>query len=809
MFNKLRYRIAAYFAALMLVVMALVLVVVNVLISTHTNSVIELRFKEASDLFEQQLKSETRRLTTFGQVISRAPRLLAAAATGDHQTVLDLSQTLQSQVESELFTVVDETGLVLARVHEPDRWGDDVTGDPMIADALVGFARAGLVVDSGKLYQVAAVPMVSGGQRISGALKLGLEIDDEFAGLMKNLTGTDITFQIDNRVVASSLPAAERAHFGDYIANESSSRNAAEDDRGAAASFDVALEGERYRCAVVDLPLEGARYVIQRSIDREKGFLLQMQWLLVIVGLIALITVSVVSVLLARTIARPVSQLAEMSSRVAAGELDVRFVPATNDEIGALARSFNHMTDRLREYLEELENHRRNLERKVEERTAELASANQQLEIRNIRLSELSELSLATYEDHDILFNTITERARTLLGAEVAVLGRLSETGSQFLAASGIAREELEEESCLGQLRKIYEQQPEQEILISSLDPSSEDGAGGDVKFDYRSYVRVSIIVNDERWTSLCLLSRRDDAFSGQDIEVLGILRRILSTEIERSEWERQILAYAAEVEKANKAKSEFLANMSHELRTPMNAIIGFSELMDGGAPGELNDKQKRYISNIRSSGKHLLGLINEILDLSKVEAGVLDLNPERFIISDALANVESLIRGYASKKQLKITFKTGEGLKTLYGDQTRFKQILYNILSNAVKFTPEGGRVELNASLLENPAKLEQTSRLPAGQYLLVSVKDNGVGIAPEDHDKVWGEFRQVDSSYARKQEGTGLGMALTRRLVEMQGGRIWFESEEGRDTTFYFTFPLDGTEALRDLSTEQNTTD
>jgi len=795
LFQKLRYRIAAYFATLTVVVMALVLVVVNVLVSTNINNVIALRFKEASDLFEQQLNSKTRQLSTFGQVVSRAPRLLAALATGDHNTVQDLAETMRQQVGSELFTVVDETGHVLTRVHAPDQYGDDATVDPMIADALVGFSRTGLAIHDSKLYLVATVPMISGGQIISGALKLGTEVDDAFADLMKKLTGTDITFHIGQRVVASSLSERAHSHHESNLITGSSSKTQSIDDTHQAADvFDISFDGERYRCTMVELPLEGANYVIQRSIDQEKLFLIKLQWLLVVVGLIALGTVSVVSVLLARTIARPVSQLAELSSRVASGDLDVSFVPGSRDEIGKLAHSFNHMTGRLRQYLAELESHRRNLERKVEERTTELASANQQLEIRNVHLSELSELSLATFEDQDILFSTITDRSCNLLGADIALLGRFTDADCQLLTTSGSDSEALERDGCMSRLKKLYQTEPASEILI--IDIESTEG------FDFRSYVRASIMVNDERWAALCLLSRRENAFSGQDVELLGILRRILSTEIERSEWERQILAYAAEVEQANKAKSEFLANMSHELRTPLNAIIGFSELLETGAGGKLTDKQKRYIANISSSGKHLLALINGILDLSKVETGVLDFSPERFIIADALANVESLIRGYASKKKLDISFEADNSLATMLADQTRFKQILYNILSNAVKFTPEGGSVALKATLLNEPDDLPQTSRLPAGTYLLVSVQDSGIGIAAEDHDKVWGEFRQVDSSYARKQEGSGLGMALTRRLVEMQGGAIWLESEQDKGTTFNFVLPLEGAGQTQMLS-------
>ena len=321
---------------------------------------------------------------------------------------------------------------------------------------------------------------------------------------------------------------------------------------------------------------------------------------------------------------------------------------------------------------------------------------------------------------------------------------------------------------------------------------SAPDGGGEPVVF--RSFIRALVIVNERHYASLCLLSRKPDAFTSQDVEVLGILRRILASEIERSEWERQILAYAAEVEKANKAKSQFLANMSHELRTPLNAIIGFSELLDTSSFGPLNDKQQRYVHNILTSGKHLLALINDILDLSKVEAGMLDINLERFIVADALSNIEALIRGYAAKKRVTITFDSSERVSTIRADQTRFKQVLYNILSNAVKFTPEGGGIHLFAELLEDVSTRVQTSQLEPGTYLLVSVKDTGIGIKPEDYEKVWGEFQQVDSSYARKQEGSGLGMALTRRLLEMQGGAIWFGSELGVGTTFYFVMPIEG---------------
>ena len=236
--------------------------------------------------------------------------------------------------------------------------------------------------------------------------------------------------------------------------------------------------------------------------------------------------------------------------------------------------------------------------------------------------------------------------------------------------------------------------------------------------------------------------------------------------------------------EEANLAKSEFLANMSHELRTPLNAIIGFAEILRDGVCGELNEEQMTAVLDIHGSGKYLLQMINDILDLSKVEAGKMELQPEVFSIDNAIGDVQSIVRDMANRKQLDLQTSISIDLPNVYADQVKFKQIMYNLLSNAVKFTPEGGRIDIDISFDNNE--------------LLVSVADTGVGIAPEDHEAIFDEFKQVDSSRSREHEGTGLGLALTRRLVELHGGRIWVESEGlGKGSKFSFTLPA-GTPAV-----------
>jgi PAS domain S-box-containing protein len=230
------------------------------------------------------------------------------------------------------------------------------------------------------------------------------------------------------------------------------------------------------------------------------------------------------------------------------------------------------------------------------------------------------------------------------------------------------------------------------------------------------------------------------------------------------------------EVERATKLKSKFLASMSHELRTPLNAIVGFSDLLDEQTAGPLNPKQKRFVNHIKQGSAHLLQLINDILDLSKIEAGQLELRCEDFQIKDTLPEVLSTIRPLAMAKNIQIEQKM-EANQHVFADRMRLKQILYNLLSNAVKFTPKSGRIDIDC--------------VDYWDFVRVSVADTGIGIRLEDQKVIFDEFRQVDGAAGTTQEGTGLGLAITKRLVEQLGGKISVESELGKGSRFTFTLP------------------
>ena len=297
-------------------------------------------------------------------------------------------------------------------------------------------------------------------------------------------------------------------------------------------------------------------------------------------------------------------------------------------------------------------------------------------------------------------------------------------------------------------------------------------------RLGYRSVLAVPLLREDRILGALTVWRKETGSFAPEVVNLLQTFATQSALAIQNARLFREIEEKSRQIEAANRHKSEFLANMSHELRTPLNAIIGFSEVLGERLFGELNEKQAEYTDDILSSGRHLLSLINEILDLSKVEAGRMELELATFDLPTALENARTFVRERAVRHAITLDLSVDEHLGDFVGDERKIKQILLNLLSNAVKFTPEGGRIGINARQADGSVE--------------ISVSDTGIGIAPQDQATIFEEFRQVGGDYAHKKEGTGLGLTLAKKFVELHGGKIWVESEVGKGSTFIFTLPL-----------------
>jgi signal transduction histidine kinase len=293
-----------------------------------------------------------------------------------------------------------------------------------------------------------------------------------------------------------------------------------------------------------------------------------------------------------------------------------------------------------------------------------------------------------------------------------------------------------------------------------------------------RTGLGVPLLRGDDVLGVIVLVRIEVRPFADREIELVESFARQSAIAIENVRLFKEIQQKSAQLEVANRHKSEFLANMSHELRTPLNAIIGFSDVLLQKMFGELNEQQADYLADIRSSGSHLLTLINDILDLSKIEAGRMELELAPFSLVAALNNAVILVRERALGHGIKLELEVAPELDTIVADERKLKQVVVNLLANAVKFTPDGGTVRLRAARENGEVRL--------------AIQDTGIGIAPEDQERIFEEFQQASHQSEKSREGTGLGLSLSRRMVELHGGTISVESAPGRGSTFTVALPL-----------------
>jgi signal transduction histidine kinase len=486
---------------------------------------------------------------------------------------------------------------------------------------------------------------------------------------------------------------------------------------------------------------------------------------------LGLIIAGLSAALLARRMVVPIRTMRAGAERVGGGDLGHRLSIKTGDELESLAEQFNRSTEALQQSYA-------TLEQRVEDRTRELSESLEQ----QTATAEVLRVISQSPTDVEPVLRAVAAAARRFCGGDDATivlregtdLVQVAHDGSLLLIAN--ARFPFDRSSTVGHatLEGTTVHIPD----VTSLAPSEyafTQALSGEVG------VRALLVAPmlREEGAIGCIVLRRPEpgAFTPRQVELLETFAAQAVIAIENVRLFNEIRDKSRQLEVASQHKSQFLANMSHELRTPLNAIIGYTEMLADGLYGDLGEKAQGVLERVQTNSRHLLGLINDVLDLSKIEAGQLVLAMEDYSVADMVGTVLAATDSLARAKDLKLESHVAAGLPTGTGDARRLSQVLLNLVGNAIKFTDRGG-VEIRAA--------------QAADRFEISVVDSGPGIAPADQARIFDEFQQVDNTSTRKKGGTGLGLSISRRIVELHGGRIIVQSEVGKGSTFTVSIPI-----------------
>jgi signal transduction histidine kinase len=491
-----------------------------------------------------------------------------------------------------------------------------------------------------------------------------------------------------------------------------------------------------------------------------------------LVLLAALVFATLAAIIMVRRLIGPIRLLQAGAARIGAGDLDSRIVVRTGDELEDLAAQFNTMADQLRD-------HHAGLERTVEERTRDLARSIGELQA----LSDVARVVNSTL-DLNVVLKRIVTHAVELSQAEGGAIFRHNFRERTFAIAesSGLDASLVH---VLTSLRIVHEEtamteaaQTRQAVQLIDMTTGAKYPLKTTlVAAGFHSALIVPLIGPEQVLGALVLVRRIGGTFAVPVIELMSTFANQSALAMQNAELFEKLADRGRQLQLASEHKSQFLANMSHELRTPLNAILGYTELLADGIYGELPERACGVLQRVLENGRHLLALINDVLDLAKIEAGELTLGIEDYHVAPLVHNVMAAMEPLARAKHLVLLATTADDMPAGHGDARRLQQVLVNLVGNAIKFT-DAGEVEVSATE-------------KAGRFRIV-VRDTGPGIAPDDQQKIFEEFQQIDNSSTRRKGGTGLGLAISRRIVELHGGRLSVESTPGQGATFHVDIPV-----------------
>jgi signal transduction histidine kinase/HAMP domain-containing protein len=732
----------------------LIAIIGFIFISTYNDFVARNRFEAGQrvDAVRNGFLDKLQQAHNIAQLIAKIPDLGDAIDARDQGVIAQIVEPFTTFTDLNFLTVYNRDLEVVARGDAPGKFGFVDELRPWLV-ALVGqpsdqIHAAAILPYEGRLLLLGAEPIRTVNERFGGVAVAGFVIDDRFIAGIKQRTGADIIIAYDGRPIAATV-----------------------DSRG------LHVMGTSIRPVEFDASTEGAgRSALSVALDEAPQRAAFWRRLVTVIAILAMTSIVVVggALVLTLRLAASIQALRAGAARIGSGDLASRISIKTGDELETLADQFNQMAGQLQASYADLE-------KKIQLRTRELAQSVEELRA----LGEVSQAVSSTL-DLETVLNTIVAKATQLSGTEAGAIYVHDDTKDEFAlrATYGMSEAFVAELARQGVgfgestvARAAMQRAPVQVADLKEAKPAALQEVI--LRAGYRALLVIPLLSRDKVMGALVVRRKAPGSFPAPVLDLLQTFAAQSVLAIQNARLFQEVEEKGRELERTSRHKSQFVASMSHELRTPLNAIIGLTEMMVNNVSRFGTERAAEPLRRVNRAGTHLLGLINQVLDLSKIEAGKLELSPETVNLAPLLEDVISTARQLAEQNKNRLILDVQANLGQLTVDPMRLRQILLNLLSNACKFTKQG------------EVKLRVKKVVDDGNWIEIAVADTGIGMTPEQQAKLFEEFTQADSSTARQYGGTGLGLAITRKLVRMIGGDVTVTSEPGKGSVFTVRLP------------------